>query len=353
MSAVAADAFQTWLRAAVARLADGRKVIGAAFSVRHGVRVFHAAGDDWDHETPFFIASATKLFTTALILQLCERQSLSLDSPVAHWLDGEELDGWQVYGGQSHAQHLTVRHLLAHTSGLPDYFEGADAQGTRWHSRLLKGEDFAWTPEQAIARAKRMKPRFAPGTPGKASYSDTNFQLLGQVIERAAGEPLARCYDEGIVQPLGLRRTYLYTDPTDTTPRDVYHRQQRLRIPLAMASFGADGGMVSTAPELLRFVDAFFSGQLFARAMLPQLQEWHRISFPLCAGVGLHPFRLPWLLDPLRRLPPMMGHSGLSGALADHCPQSQVSIAGSANPVAWPGTPFRLGARVLQKVACP
>jgi D-alanyl-D-alanine carboxypeptidase len=79
-----------------------------------------------------------------------------------------------------------------------------------------------------------------------------------------------------------------------------------------MASFGPDGGIVSTAGELMTFVRAFFEGGLFERATIGQLQDYRRIFFPLQYGVGFARFALPRVLGGEE----LIGHSGLSGAFA-------------------------------------
>lgn len=349
-SSASKNDFQTWLVQTLTRTVDTRKVFGAALFVRHADRFYGAAAGDLGLDTPFFIASVTKLFTTTLVLQLRQADQLALDSPITTLLDAETLRGLHTLHGHDHTAQITVQHLLAHTSGLPDYFEGSDHQGQRWDQRLMTDEDFGWTPAEAIARSKTMPPAFAPGTSGKALYADTNFQLLGLIIERLLGQPLARCFAERITQPLELKHTYLYTAPTDHTPHDIWLHDQRLHRPRAMASFGADGGIVSTAQELLTFVDAFFSGALFDRTVLSELQHFNPIFYPLQAGVGLQRLQLPWLLDPLRRLPPLLGHCGLSGSMAWHDPMHDISIAGTINQIAQPGLGIRLALRVARRL---
>jgi CubicO group peptidase (beta-lactamase class C family) len=120
-----------------------------------------------------------------------------------------------------------------------------------------------------LAKTRTQRPRFAPGTPGKALYSDTNYQLLGHILTHVTGQPIAALCRQHICEPLGLQHTYLYTDPTDTTPVPLRYRGAVLQVPQAMASFGPDGGVVSTATEQLRFIRAFYGGALFPTHYLP------------------------------------------------------------------------------------
>ena len=114
-----------------------------------------------------------------------------------------------------------------------------------------------------------------------------------------------------------------------------------------MASFGADGGIVSTAEELRRFTDAFFLGALFPKEELELLKQWNRIFFPMQSGIGIHMFRLPWLFNPTGAVPTLIGHSGLSGTVAFYDPKNDAVIAGTVNQIHRPGTSFRLMIRLL------
>src|SRR5690606_33674557 len=118
--------------------------------------------------------------------------------------------------------------------------------------------DTRWDFETAIRLSKEIKPAFAPGTPKKAHYSDSNYQLLGKIIENISGKNLNTLLKEVIFEPLNLKKTYLYTDESDTTPKALYYKSQVLHIPKAMTSFGADGGIVSTSQEMMIFLKSFF-----------------------------------------------------------------------------------------------
>ena len=195
-----------------------------------------------------------------------------------------------------------------------------------------------------------MKPTFAPGTKGKALYSDTNFQLLGRIIETLTDSSYATTCEELICQPLGLGRTYVYKDPGDKRPAALYYKRNELQIPKAMTSFGPDGGVVSTNGDMLVFIEAFFTGKLFPSAYLEELTQWNKIFFPLQAGIGIHRFKLPWVFDPMGAMPELIGHSGLSGALAYYVPREKLFIVGTVNQIAYPQKSFNTMIKLVQKV---
>jgi CubicO group peptidase (beta-lactamase class C family) len=109
-----------------------------------------------------------------------------------------------------------------------------------------------------------------------------------------------------------------------------------------MTSFGPDGGIVSTAKESMTFLRAFFSEKLFPIAYLPELKAWNKIFFPLQYGTGMARFKMPWIFSPFQPLPEIIGHSGLSGAFADYCPEKDMYLTGTVNQIASPSLSYKL-----------
>lgn len=320
---------------------DNKKVFGAAFAFKKDTLIWKGASGNLSIDQPYFIASTTKLFTTALILKLRAEGKLNLDDKISDYIDKSIITELHIYRGKDYSQELTIKHLLSHTSGLPDYFQGNGKSGKSLENEITEGNDQFWTFEQAMERTKKMPPLFAPGTKGKANYSDANFQLLGKIIESITRKSYAENCREFIIQPLGLTKTYLYQDSTDKTPKTLYYKSNELNIPKAMASFGADGGMVSTSIDMLIFIEAFFTGKLFPSSFINELQVWNKIFFPMRSGIGIHLFKLPWIFNPTGAVPYFIGHSGLSGALAYYSPKDNIYVVGTVNQVAYPDISFK------------
>lgn len=332
---------------------DGRRVFGTAVSLQRGdgSGSFEAGSGNLTPSTPFFIASTTKLFTTAIVLRLRQEGKLSLDDKLPRYFDEGELHGLHVFKGTEYSSSITVRHLLSHTSGLPDYFQ-QKSEGKQLMQELVGGADRSWRLQDVLRASKLMRPQFAPGRKGKACYSDTNFQLLGGIIERVTGLTFAEGVDAIIVRPLGLRQTYVYADPEDERPMTLYYKRSPLHVPHAMTSFGPDGGVVSTASELMKFLREFFSGKFFPVACLDELtRDWNRIFYPLQYGIGISRFSLPRFLTFFRPSPEFIGHSGLSGAFAWYVPAKDLYIAGTVNQISSPGISFRLVLRLVSAYA--
>lgn len=337
------------LQRVLEKTVDNQSVFGVSFCVENGdgsLRYAGAAGN-LEPESQYFIASTTKLFTSAIILHLASQKVFQLDNPIANYLDKSVIDGLLVIKGVDYSTQITIRQLLAHTSGLPDYFQQRKANGKSFLGELTAGIDQGWSFDQVIAETKRMKPAFRPGEKGKALYSDTNYQILGRLIETVSAKTIHAALQEFIFTPLGLQKTYLYADSQDTRPAPLYYKKNRLDVPLAMASFGTDGGIVSTSAELMTFLKAFFGGQFFPAEDFAWMKQWNRIFFPLEAGVGLTRFKLPRLFSPFKAMPEFIGHSGLSGTVAFFAPEKDIYLTGTVNQVDNPGRSFRLMIELL------
>lgn len=341
--------------------ADGRPLFrGAAGRAR-------PAGEPLRPDSPFFIASVTKLFTATVALRLAERGALGLGDRLGAHLPAALIEGLSRHGGVDHSAALTVEHLLSQTSGLADYFEQRPRGGQSVLDALTGGEDRAWDVAEAVAIAKELPCPAPPldaallrGGKGKAHYADTNYQLLGVLLERASGRTLAELFHDELFEPLAMDQTYLWghSEPhaaaAAAAPAAIHMRGRALRLDRAMRSFWADGGLVSTVDDCLRFLRALFAGELFASPLtLPSMQAFRPLFFPLSYGLGMMRFRLPRVFPPLAPLPALLGHAGASGSFAFACPDARgggLLLAGTVDQVAQPRHPFQLMLAVVRAI---
>ncbi len=295
-------------------------------------------------DTPYYLASITKMYTAAVVMKLAQSGEIDLDAPISEYLAAELIRGIHVIDDTDHSGQITVSQLVAQTSGLPDYFDGKPDGGVSLAEDLKQGRDRSVGIEDIVAITRRLTPEFAPGPGGKAFYSDTNYALLGAVIETVTGATVADNFQRMICAPMGLTNTYVF-DSTHTQPRPaaLYFKDRALDIPLAMSSFAPDGGVVSTVSESLRFVRAFFGGELHTEDQLAlMMSRWNRIFFPLQYGYGLMRFHVPRWMSPFKAAPELVGHSGSTGSFAFHNPERDLYIAGTLNQMDKPNRPFRL-----------
>lgn len=296
-----------------------------------------------DPDRRFFIASATKLFVGSILAQLQDEGRLMWSAPLSRYLPDVDLSGLVVDHGRDVGDEVTVQQVMAHTAGLPDYFEDKRPGGSIF-ARALQS-DIGWDLDDVLRWSREIGPRQR----GRPHYSDTGYQLLGAVIEHLDQRSFARSVRERICDPLGLSSTYVFSHQD----ADRYSSIASLRvgeaqvsIPLVMASVQADGGIVSTTAEGLRFLDAFFGGELFSPSNLDWMaSHWHRIFFPLEYGNGVMRFRMPRPLTGFRRMPLFIGHSGASGTVMFRCADVGLTVVGTVNQIESRSMPFQLLAR--------
>ena len=218
-------------------------------------------------DRPFYTGSITKMFVATVVMQLVEEGSINLDDPLSIWFP-EIVE--RPYGDQ-----ITVQHLLAHKSGIRYFGTVPEIRQALWGD----GEPF---DPRAIAETM-IRDHSLEQTPGRFSYSNTNYLILGLLIEDVTGQPAETAIRLRILDPLGLDHTYLatYEDPIgDILPTysdfvemdgsggfiNQHPLLDRLDAEFAERYFRTTwmtGGMVSTAPDLITFVRALFNGQLF------------------------------------------------------------------------------------------
>ncbi|WP_433832838.1 serine hydrolase domain-containing protein [Actinoplanes sp. CA-015351] len=236
------------------------------------------------------IESTTKPFVATVVLRLTAEGKLGLDDPVDRWLPG--LVGTEV----------TVRQLLGHTSGLPDYADDVPLAQATTAEQFDRERFRTYSPGQLVAMAMRHPPEFAPGQGW--SYSNTNYVLAGMIIEKATGAPWQQAVHERIIEPLGLTGTVIPgTSAYLPSPRlAAYQRLRPGDRPVDVstrASGHADASIISTPRDVNRFFEALLGGSLLPPAQLKEMQTTVRAE-PFEAvwdepgyGLGLMRRRLP------------------------------------------------------------
>ncbi|WP_247235270.1 serine hydrolase [Telluribacter sp. SYSU D00476] len=337
---------QSKLDKIVAETVTKKNIFGAAFRVAtpdQSVALTSAAGNIGP-DSPFYIASINKLFVAALTLRLVRNKRLNLSDPISKYLPGYLMHGLHVYQGQDYSEEITIQHLITQTSGLPCYLIDKRPDGPKVMEELLSGKDQAWTTDQVVAQVKRMKPHFRPGQKGKASYGNTNFRLLGRVLELVTGEPLNKLLTQ-LFEELDLESTFVIRPDTNREFVSVYAKARPVHLPRYFAASRYD--IVSTTYDLMVFLKAFFGGYFYPQEQLQELQQWNAVFFPFRYGVGMQQFHMPWILSPFRPIPNMIGHCGSVGTAAFYVPDKNVFITGTINQTSNPQLLFQTMIRIL------
>ena len=347
---------KTFLTEVANKMLQNRSVFGAILCVESGDASISWKGSAGDlrADDKYFIASVTKLYITTLMLLLRNQNRLAFTDKIYPYFPEELIGGIHVLDGVDYTKEITIAHLLSNTSGIPDYFYYEKPKGEA-ATDLILGKDEPWPLEKAIRRAKTLKPKFKPGQKGKVNYSDTNFQLLGGIIEHVTGTWLGDVLDEYIFKPLGLQNTYAFHDVTDTSPVPFYHRKEVLHAPNYLASVTAEGGIVSTAEEVMVFLKAFFNGFFFPQEMLNELKaDWRMIYFPgqFFFGLGLEKLWTPRFISPFKPITEILGFWGQTGAFAFYNPDSDLYFTGTVNQASGFGHSAAFGAmlKIIKKM---
>ncbi|MFD1141825.1 serine hydrolase domain-containing protein [Larkinella insperata] len=236
-------------------------------------------------ETPFRIGSITKVFVSALVLKLVEEDRLRLDDKLATLLP-------QLAGAIPSSDQITVRQLLAHTSGVID----PPNQSLRYQTDIVNdpGALKSLTTQERLQKyVTNQALLFQPGS--NYSYSNPGYWLLELIIENVSGQSLSAQMAEKLLIPLGLTRTHLdrgtdnnvargYTVTTPGNVRDV------TTWDVAEGNGMAAGGLVSTVGDIHRFYTALFGGKIISASLLADMQKQQlaNCTGPDCEyGLGL------------------------------------------------------------------
>lgn len=283
----------------------------------------------------YFLTSVSKLCTSLMVYHLQSKQQLTLSDPVQRHLPDETVKNLNLFAGGSadDGKDITIGHLLSNTSGIPDYLSVKGQNGKTADSSLNEGIDESWPTEKILESAGKQKPKFTPGQKGKAEYSNTNYYLLGMIIEQITGRSIGDAFKQWIFDELELQNTYAYQDVNDTTPVNYYYKSKEIHIPRCLASVTAEGGIVSNAEESMKILESFFNGRFFPRESLEEHKMWNFMFFPyqFYFGMGLEKLWIPWITYPSKPRKELLGFWGSSGAFAFHNPELDLYMTGTVN----------------------
>jgi D-alanyl-D-alanine carboxypeptidase len=208
----------------------------------------------------FQIGSITKPFVSTVVLQLFESDQLSLDDPLTRWLPPD------LVRPIPNGNQITIRQLLNHTSGIPDYVPILLGTGVNLFRE--------WQPQELIELIGAQTAEFVPGADW--SYSNTNYILLGLIIEQVTGNPIATEIRSRILEPLNLKHTFFAgaeTGPESVSGYWDVNNDGRLDdvSNLSLSWAWSSGALVSNTKDLLRFSRALFNGELLQPNTLEQM----------------------------------------------------------------------------------
>jgi D-alanyl-D-alanine carboxypeptidase len=303
---------------------------GAAFTVTAGV-ADPAKGTPIDTSTPWIIGSTTKTFVAVVVLQLAQERKIDLDATVEPFLP--DLPA---------ASRITTRQLLQHTSGVNEYLDS---------KTVLDDARREWSASELIAVAVAKGPVAEPGA--RFHYANTNYLLLGEIIEKVASRPWYAEVRSRIIEPLGLGHTGYSGEPS--APRlGAGYVIQNGRFVEATNRWhpsigGAAGGMYSTTADLMAFTLALFEGNLLdakhtaeMRTFVPG-EDYGYVRHAY--GLGLEKYTVNNLT--------VLGHMGtgsVHSAFIGYDPTSRAAVAVQINAEN-PGPTAIMGAEAIGEAA--
>lgn len=271
----------------------------------------------------FRVASATKSVTAVVVVRLAGEGRLALDEPLSEQLTPELLDRWRALDA---LPRTTVRQLLTHTAGVPNYF-GEQS----FMARVREEPGRAWRPVELVDHAAAHgTPPFPPGQ--GFQYSDTGFVIAAILAERATGRQLHEIYRELVFDPLGMDETWLEGHEPARNPEPAHHYTDELDWTTINPTIDwAGGGLVTTAPDLARFVRGLWSGQIVDFGGLRELTRWTPgASFPPGHMLRYDRYGLGMGSITVQGVE-LVGHTGFIGAFAFHAPAYDAVLVGTHN----------------------
>lgn len=227
----------------------------------------------------FRVGSVSKSFSAVVLLQLVDEGKVDLDTSVNTYLPGLLPD-----------DRITVRHLLSHRSGLYDYTDDMFAQTVPGFESV---RNKVFTFQQLVDLSLKKPLNNAPGA--AYSYSNTNFVVVGMLIEKLTGHSVRTEYQNRIFKPLKLANTF-YVHPKTEIPgvhANGYLTPDEAGAPLVDSTeqtvswAQSAGAIISTTHDLDTFFSSLMRGKLMSAAQLTQMQKWVTVNSTQGYGLGL------------------------------------------------------------------
>jgi D-alanyl-D-alanine carboxypeptidase len=270
----------------------------------------------------FRIASVTKMMTATALLGLADQGRCRLEDPTGRYLPSDIVDRFRDSKGRPYGAAVTLRQLLDHTSGLPNFFSQPPILEAVQHGDGRR----RFTPLDLVDVAAAGEPPTSP--PGTArAYTDTGFLRAGLIIEALTGRPLQDAYRELVLDPAGMADTWLESSDEAPRHRDLApHDVEGLDITgMDPTVDWAGGGLVSIAADLAAFLRALTRGQLVSAGAWREMSRWQPgpEGFYDDYRLGLGRYRFP--------AAQVIGHHGVWGAFAFWSPELDTVITGTIN----------------------
>lgn len=221
----------------------------------------------------FRLASITKSFVSTAVLKLAEDHLLDLDEPLDTYVSSS------MTRGIANAGSATVRQTLQHTSGVYDFIDNSN-----FKLAVINAPYKVWSCRDKLDFARGKDPSFAPGEGWK--YSNSNYLLLGEAIEKVSGMTFEAYIRKIIFEPLHMNYTWFgsenrFPEGLVRSYVDMYGNGTLRDISAMDAGvFSAEGGLISTAYDIGLFIGALFDKQIINEQSLLEMMKFVPCEFP-------------------------------------------------------------------------
>ncbi|WP_076545425.1 serine hydrolase domain-containing protein [Halanaerobium kushneri] len=302
---------------------------------------------DADPQQPNYMASVGKLFTSTIISILYERGKLDFNDKISSYLDDDLLSGLHIYKGKDYTDSITIKHLLKQRSGLYDDF---------WPllDKIIEDSNFNMSPRKAVIWAKNNLKSYSP--PGrKTKYTDTNYHILGLIIENITKKPFHEVLKDEIFLPLAMKKSSMlhYSEPLKAYSFPTARFSINGKVLNDSKAFaGLDfsgGGVVATTEDLLKFMQALNAGELIKKETLKQMiSDSNKLFFGVDYGYGIWKFKTIPILMPEKYY--CWGCVGATGAFMFYHPQLDTYLIGNFNDVSYQRKGLKFMINVIKKL---
>ena len=277
----------------------------------------------------FHSASVGKVFCAVLVMKDIESKRLTLDQKITTILEEDQLEQLFVFQGFDWKNEVTISHLLSHTSGINDYFEGKTHNEKRFIDHVLSHKDHLYTPKELLDFTRlNQKAVSAPGK--KFLYSDSGYILLAWILEKLHQKTYSELLNDSILIPLGLKDTLLcfYDERFDQTQlAPIYFNRIKMDQATSLSCDYAGGGLQTTTQDLSRFLHALFSYQLISQDSVETLiQPKNAFHGIMGYGLGIVSVKMHYLVPWMRHYPTLYGGLGSLSVHAFYDRENQRSI---------------------------
>ncbi len=277
------------------------------------------------------LASVGKLITATLVGMLYDKGKLAFDNPISQFLDADIMRRLHIYKGKDYSDQIRIKHLLQQTSGLDDVFFPL-------FEKMIDDSTLKFTVREALEWGKyNLKPVAEPGR--KHFYTDTNYYLLGLIIESITGKSFHEAVHEMILEPLKMDNAYIngYTEPKiapKLPPAHIYLKNINFIDNHRIAQIDySGGGIVAPLSEFLIFMKALVNGKLVTDETLHKMiYDDIKMGFP---AIGFDYGYSVWKPKAIPLLMPAKyfcwGCVGITGAFMFYHPETEAFIIGTFN----------------------